>query len=138
MSLINASNTNPKAKIFFKFLSTLLHAIQYGAKGFDINWLSLFIANANSCLIKVAYCRGPMILLYTNVSMNESHFIFDNFSPIHNEVVVPLHSFILIFFRSFDMYLICERISLFFVLVTFMPKKKCNCPKFSMQMFNAS
>lgn len=48
----------------FKYCKSLLHTSQCSVVGEDKSWLSLFTDNAISGLVRVTYCKAPIIHLY--------------------------------------------------------------------------
>lgn len=50
--------------IMNRYLNNLLQACQCSSVRAERNWLSLFTKKAMSSLVKVTYCKAPMMLLY--------------------------------------------------------------------------
>lgn len=88
LALLNSS-LNPMVSLMY--LSITLQAIQYGSKGHNMNWLSLLIAKDISDLVKVAYCKALIILLYNAGFVNGLPSCFNNLCIVLRGVDTPLH-----------------------------------------------
>ena len=93
---------NLKSKVPFKYLIMHFTAIQCGGPAFDMNWLTIFIANAILVLIAtVAKMIDSIPTLYgtTFISLctilNSSFKSFNNFEFALSKILTGLHSSVL-------------------------------------------
>ena len=91
-----------KSKMLLKYLTMRFTAIQCSGVAFDMNWLTVLIANAISTLVgTIAYMRDPTLALYKTPFIflctfsNFSSESSNNFEFASNGVPIGLHSFML-------------------------------------------
>ena len=93
---------NLKSKVPFKYLMMRFTAIQCSGSAFDMNWLTIFIANVILALVaSIAYMRDLTLALYGTPSISLCTFThpsfkgFYNFEFTSNGILTGLHSFML-------------------------------------------